>query len=142
MSDISNLDTGRDSQTHALCQDCLRLLAWGDLIPCENDPPGLCPTCNGQTCHCAGCMQTVRYLSVGDFTNPDAGLLRPESIVSWSPDAGAVRRDEASSGPVNLLPARSADKQLIEFRDWQISEIAKAFGGENLSADGHPEDAQ
>ncbi|WP_439398969.1 hypothetical protein ACRQ5Q_16655 [Bradyrhizobium sp. PMVTL-01] len=135
--DIAGLDTGRDSQTHALCQDCLRLLAWGDLVPCENDPPGLCPSCNGKTCHCAGCMQTVRFLSIGDFTNPDTGLLRPEMIVSWSPHSGAIRRDETPSDPIKLLPASSADMQLIEFRDWQLSAIAKAFAG-----DGRPEGTQ
>jgi hypothetical protein len=98
MIDIASMDTGRDSQTHALCQDCLRLLAWEKLVPCDNDPPGLCPICNGQTCHCAGCMQTVRFLSIGDFTNENAGLLHAELIVSWSADAGAVRRLPQSEG--------------------------------------------
>ncbi|MCK1536826.1 MULTISPECIES: hypothetical protein [unclassified Bradyrhizobium] len=125
MIDIASLDTARDSQTHALCQDCLRLLAWGDLVLCENDPPGLCPICNGQTCHCAGCMQTVRFLSIGDFTNPDAGLLRPELIVSWSAAEGAVRRTETQQ-----LIVSYADNQLIEFRDQQLAAIVQAFGGE------------
>ncbi len=95
MTDVAGIDPGLDSETHALCQDCLRLFVWADLVPCENDPPGLCPVCNGQTCHCAGCMRTVRYLGIGNFTDPEAGLLRPHLIASWSPDGGATfRRDE------------------------------------------------
>ncbi len=45
-------------ETHALCLEgkaCgLRLLS--ALVPCENDPPGLCDNCGGQTCNCPGCV--------------------------------------------------------------------------------------
>lgn len=79
-----------DSETLALCQDCLRLLDWEHLIPSENDPPGLCPHCEGQTCHCGGCMLTAKLLAAGDYLNPATGLLRPDQITSWTPDGGAV----------------------------------------------------
>lgn len=94
MIDFASLDTGRDSQTHALCQSCLRLFTWDKLVPCEDDPPGLCPICFAQTCHCAGCMQTVRMLSTGDFMNPDSGLRRPHLISSWSAEGGVQLRAE------------------------------------------------
>jgi hypothetical protein len=81
-----------DSDHVALCQDCLRLWAFDQLVKDENDPPGLCPTCKGQTCHCGGCMRTVRCLADGDFANPVGGLLRPDKIASWSPEAGVVFR--------------------------------------------------
>ncbi len=40
----------------ALCQDGCGLRPVGLLVPCENDPPGLCDLCGGQTCDCDGCM--------------------------------------------------------------------------------------
>lgn len=42
--------------TVALCQDCLRIQPLASLIPSDNDPPGLCPACGGQTCSCESCM--------------------------------------------------------------------------------------
>lgn len=41
---------------HALCQDGCGLRPIAALTPCENDPPGLCDSCRGQTCNCGGCM--------------------------------------------------------------------------------------
>lgn len=76
--------------THALCQDCLRLHRLTALIPDDKDPPGLCPACRGQTCDCTSCMSSVHRLADGDFRN--AGLQRPDEIISWTPDGGAVTR--------------------------------------------------
>lgn len=78
-----------DSTSHALCQDCLRLWRWEQLTPAENDPPGLCPACEGQTCHCASCMKTAERLAAGDLFG--AGVLNPETIAAWSPEGGAVK---------------------------------------------------
>lgn len=40
----------------ALCQDGCGLRPVLCLTPCENDPPGLCDLCGGQTCDCEGCL--------------------------------------------------------------------------------------
>ena len=54
-------------ETHALCLDgkaCgLRPLA--GLVPDENDPPGLCDRCGGQTCNCPGCVDHGLYSPAG-----------------------------------------------------------------------------
>jgi hypothetical protein len=82
------------AQTHALCQDCLRLQPVSSLVPCENDPPGLCPACNGQTCDCASCMRTSFELEAGIF----GSLLRgPAAYQSWSADGGIVRKQLPNS---------------------------------------------
>ena len=46
----------------ALCQDGCGIIPVTDLVPDENDPPGRCPHCNGQTCQCDAC--------VGDHRSP------------------------------------------------------------------------
>jgi hypothetical protein len=41
----------------SLCQDGCGLRPVCLLTPCENDPPGLCDRCGGQTCDCEGCLE-------------------------------------------------------------------------------------
>jgi hypothetical protein len=77
------------AQTHALCQDCLRLQPLSCLVPCDNDPPGLCPSCGGQTCDCAPCMRASFDLEAGIFSG---GIRDPETIESWSAAGGVVRK--------------------------------------------------
>jgi hypothetical protein len=72
----------------ALCQDCLRVLACTDLTPDANDPPGLCPHCEGQTCNCHSCLASLPALMRGNFYA--AGLINPVRIESWTPAGGAV----------------------------------------------------
>lgn len=81
-----------DSTTHALCQGCLRLHEWSALVPDDNNPPGLCPACGVEACHCGFCMSTAQLLAAGDFLNPEIGLQRPHEILSWTPEGGAVKR--------------------------------------------------
>jgi len=77
----------------ALCQDCLRVWACADLLPSENNPPGLCPKCvndqkDGQTCDCEGCMHTAQLLEAGDIAEV---RLRPGlTLIAWSPEGGSV----------------------------------------------------
>jgi len=58
--------SGENSTTHALCQNCLRLLPLSILVPDDNDPPGLCPACGGQTCNCVSCMRAAFDLALLD----------------------------------------------------------------------------
>lgn len=100
-------------QTHdpivALCQDCLRLHDVADLVPDDNDPPGLCPRCGGQTCNCLLCLDLAMDLMRGNFL-PKAGrnflsggLQKP--IAGWSLKDGV--RPETSAGDTQPIdPAR------------------------------------
>lgn len=72
----------------ALCGDCLRLLDVGDLLPDDNDPPGRCPHCNGQTCNCFMCLETATDLMRGNLRSDR--LQRP--IAGWSLKDGIQNR--------------------------------------------------
>jgi hypothetical protein len=64
----------------ALCQGCLRVHRVCDLVPDDNDPPGLCPICAGQTCSCRDCIASIDALARGNSALPGAaciGLLEP-----------------------------------------------------------------
>lgn len=43
----------------ALCQGECGPREIKNLIPCENDPPGLCELCGCQTCDCSSCIETM-----------------------------------------------------------------------------------
>jgi hypothetical protein len=91
---VSHAMLVRRAQSFALCQDCLRLQPVSSLVPCENDPPGLCPACGGQTCDCAPCMRASFDLEAGIFSG---GIRNPETIESWSAAGGIVRKQLTSS---------------------------------------------
>lgn len=72
----------------ALCQDCLRILPKDELLPSENDPPGRCPHCNGQTCECDACMADAAGLRRGELNS--VGLVAGLRLVAWTPEDGAT----------------------------------------------------
>ncbi|HYC64808.1 MAG TPA: hypothetical protein VEC14_08770 [Reyranellaceae bacterium] len=74
-----------------LCQDCLRVLDVGDLVPAENDPPGHCPQCGGQACECEMCLGAIRSLRLGHYAC--VPLQDGRVIVRWSGKDGAVIAD-------------------------------------------------
>jgi len=72
----------------ALCQNCLRIHLVTTLIPDDNDPPGRCPTCDGQTCSCDTCMADAADLRDGLF---DEINVKPWlRVVAWTADDGAT----------------------------------------------------
>lgn len=76
----------------ALCQDCLRRLAVAELVPDDNDPPGLCPCGRrSQTCQCFACIETLETLERGDLQWARRKL-KPGSpaIVAWTAEGGAT----------------------------------------------------
>jgi hypothetical protein len=79
----------------ALCQGCLRIWEVVDLLPSEDNPPGLCPVCvndrkDGQTCDCEGCMHTARLLAAGDIAEASRGMRPGLTLIAWSPECGGV----------------------------------------------------
>lgn len=40
----------------AMCQNGCGMVEQTRLIPDDDDPPGRCPTCKGQTCECPSCL--------------------------------------------------------------------------------------
>lgn len=42
-----------------LCQGACGVVDLATLIPCENEPPGLCPTCRNSVCDCDSCLRTA-----------------------------------------------------------------------------------
>lgn len=81
--------------TEALCQDCLRIVPKDRLLPSDNQPPGLCPSCQGQTCDCPSCMAEAQVLRSGDLNS--VGLVAGHRLAAWSPETGGiiVRQTEA-----------------------------------------------
>lgn len=92
----------------AMCQDCLRLLDVGDLVP-GRYPPGLCPHCGGQTCSCDGCLDTAMDLMRGNFL---AKRLR-KPIAGWSLKDGVARAKMVVPGGKSRLPS-GGDAQAID----------------------------
>jgi hypothetical protein len=76
----------------ALCQGCLRVHPVEALIPCANDPPGLCPTCGDQTCSCEGCLESIPFLEKGEWASANIQPRHLPHIVSWTTDGGLVLR--------------------------------------------------
>jgi hypothetical protein len=85
---INNKSPGRHVMSEALCQGCCRLHLVCDLIPDPNDPPGLCPSCRGQTCNCWGCLGSVAALKRGDWAHAGLQPHAAARAVSWTPDGG------------------------------------------------------
>lgn len=56
-------DTGK-----ALCLGSCGLVDVADLIADDNDPPGRCPGCGGQTCQCRFCARTALSTILGPDT--------------------------------------------------------------------------
>lgn len=44
-----------------LCQNGCGFVERSLLVPDDNDPPGLCPHCSGQTCDCNHCLAHTEY---------------------------------------------------------------------------------
>lgn len=84
--------------THALCQGpCLRLVPVCDLIPDDNDPPGLCPHCGGETCNSPFCLAGAQAKAAGDWRG-----LQPEAqrrALAWTPSGGLVLRPATGTTP-------------------------------------------
>jgi hypothetical protein len=78
----------------ALCQDCLRVHRLCELVPCDNEPPGLCPVCTGATCDCPDCVASIDALALGEWDR--ARLQDHIRPVSWSPDGGLVEVQRSS----------------------------------------------
>jgi len=74
----------------AICQDCCRVHKLDALIPSANDPPGLCPACNGAACDCDACIASITALERGDW---HSSMLQPRDAaraISWTTEAGLI----------------------------------------------------
>jgi hypothetical protein len=73
-----------------LCQGCLRVHLVSALILDANDPPGLCPDCQSQTCDCRGCLGSVLFLKMKVWASSGIQPRLIPSVISWTADGGLV----------------------------------------------------
>jgi len=72
-----------------LCQDCLRAQP---PIPYPGAADGytICPDCGGETCPCAGCLESLALLRVGELRGGVLGLQPHVWLVGWTEECGGV----------------------------------------------------
>ncbi|MGD0432554.1 MAG: hypothetical protein ABSA58_15840 [Acetobacteraceae bacterium] len=80
----------------ALCQCCVRVIQVNALIPDDNNPPGRCPVCGGETCDCRGCLSNIPALARGDWAVTNLQPHSRKRAISWSADDGLVLAPEVA----------------------------------------------